>query len=110
MQAGHFGQAPFDPVGLADDYKRQAEVHRMSRQSQHLFIAACSCVWYHFQPCLPASLSWLESTALFCGVCGGNNSGFDVGAGAQLQTRHAGSPGLCRAGLGHRQGPHRKCR
>lgn len=26
MQAGHFGQAVFDPAGLTDDYKRQAEV------------------------------------------------------------------------------------
>lgn len=26
LQAGHFGQAPFDPAGLTDDYKRQAEV------------------------------------------------------------------------------------
>lgn len=25
-EAGHFGQAPFDPAGLTDDYKRQAEV------------------------------------------------------------------------------------
>jgi hypothetical protein len=27
VQAGHFGQAPFDPVNLANDYNRQAEVH-----------------------------------------------------------------------------------
>jgi hypothetical protein len=26
MQAGHFGLAPFDPVGLTTDYNRQAEV------------------------------------------------------------------------------------
>lgn len=25
-QAGHFGLAPFDPVGLTTDYNRQAEV------------------------------------------------------------------------------------
>lgn len=30
LQAGHFGQAPFDPLELTTDYNRQAEVYQAS--------------------------------------------------------------------------------
>ena len=44
MQAGHFGQAVFDPAGLTDDYKRQAEVsiYAFSHIIYACLAAACS--------------------------------------------------------------------
>ena len=50
MQAGHFGQAVFDPAGLTDDYKRQAEVSILAfskhvdytRTTYACFATACS--------------------------------------------------------------------
>ncbi len=30
LQAGHFGQAPFDPLDQTNDYNRQAEVSHFS--------------------------------------------------------------------------------
>lgn len=41
-EAGHFGLAPFDPLGLIDDYKRQAEV-RNAR------LAMLSCLGFAVQ-------------------------------------------------------------
>ena len=56
MQAGHFGQAVFDPAGLTDDYTRQAEVT--------MFAILQSCLVTHFggvDQCSPCAACMLPS-------------------------------------------------
>jgi hypothetical protein len=67
MQAGHFGLAPFDPVGLSSDYNRQAEVRPLlswapvlscKAEVQHhlalLLTSPCFKVWIFKDLVLPA--------------------------------------------------------
>ena len=62
MQAGHFGQAVFDPAGLTDDYTRQAEVTMFAILQSCLVTHVELISAAHVQPaCYPESCSLLQT-------------------------------------------------